>query len=186
MGYAGGNSENPTYHDLDGHSETVQIEYDPAKISYQDLLNVFWESHSPVYESYSRQYMSIIFYHDEEQQRLAIKSRDQEEKRLGQKIYTEIMPYTNFYLAEDYHQKYYLKNQPEIINGFRSIYSNDADITNSTAAVRINGYLAGEGYLESLQQNLSSFGLSTEGEQLLLEIGKARLTSSSGMSCPIN
>lgn len=186
VGYAGGESDNPTYYYLSNHSETIQIEYDPSKITYTDLLKVFWESHLPTHVSYSSQYASIIFYHNEEQMKLAIESKEQEEARLGQELYTRIIPYTEFYLAEDYHQKYYLKNQAELINGFRMIYTNESDITNSTAAARFNGYVAGNGSLESLQQNLNKFGLSESGKKLLLEIGKSRLVWSQGNSCPVN
>jgi peptide-methionine (S)-S-oxide reductase len=186
VGYAGGDSENPTYHNLGGHSETIQIEYDPSKITYSDLLKVFWDSHSPTYAPYSYQYASIIFYHDEEQMKLALESKEQEETRLGQKLYTSIMPYTEFYLAEDYHQKYYLKNEPELIRGFLTIYPDESGITNSTAAARFNGYVAGNGSQESLQKDLKSFGLSEQGEKLLLEMGQNRLMWSRGNSCPVN
>jgi methionine-S-sulfoxide reductase len=186
VGYAGGSSENPSYYNLGQHSETIQIEYDPSVISYGDLLEVFWDSHSPVYAPYSRQYMSIVFYHDEEQKKLAVESKEQEEKRLGHKIYTEIMPYTEFYLAEDYHQKYYLRQESLLINSLRQVYTDETALINSTAAARLNGYVAGNGSFESLQNNLAGFGLSEEGEQLLLEIGRARLASSADKSCPIN
>lgn len=66
VGYAGGSKENPTYYSLGDHSETIQIDYDPTQISYGQLLEVFWNSHNPTYEPWSRQYMSIIFYHSED------------------------------------------------------------------------------------------------------------------------
>ena len=75
VGYTGGTTENPTYHNLDGHTEAVQIEYDPSRISYQELLDVFWGGHNPTQPAWSRQYASIVFYHDEEQKRLAEASK---------------------------------------------------------------------------------------------------------------
>ena len=108
------------------------------------------------------------------------------EARLGQKTYTSILPYTEFYLAEDYHQKYYLKHEPGLIDSLRMIYHDESDITNSTAAARFNGYVAGNGSLELLKKNLSSFGLSEAGEELLLQIGQTRLVWSHGNSCPVN
>ena len=110
VGYAGGAKANPTYYALGDHAETIQIDYDPTRISYEELLNVFWESHNPTSPSWSRQYMSAIFYHNEEQQRLAQDTKARQEAKLGTKIYTEIVPYTQFYLAEDYHQKYHAKH----------------------------------------------------------------------------
>ena len=74
VGYAGGTKKNPTYHDLGDHSETVQMDYDPTVISYTKLLDVFWDSHDPSLPSDSKQYMSIIFYHNDKQKELAIES----------------------------------------------------------------------------------------------------------------
>jgi len=116
VGYAGGSSNNPIYYNLDGHSETIQIAYDPTKVTYEELLDVFWDSHHPSAEPYSRQYMSIVFYHNEEQRRLAIESKECEESRSGLSVITEIIPFSEFYLAEDYHQKYYLRQEAEAGN----------------------------------------------------------------------
>jgi peptide-methionine (S)-S-oxide reductase len=186
VGYAGGDSNNPTYYNLGNHSETIQIEYDPTKVSYKDLLDVFWDSHLPTHPAYSQQYASIIFYHNEEQRKLAEESKEMAEARLGHETYTSIVPFTEFYVAEDYHQKYYLKNEPGLITGLHMIYHDESDITDSTAAARFNGYVAGNGSLELLKKNLSSFGLSKTGEELLLQIGNNRLVWSQGNSCPIN
>ena len=103
MGYAGGTEKNPTYHNLGNHTETIQIDYDPAVISYEELLTVFWNAHNPYAPSWSRQYMSIIFFHHDEQKRLASASRDREEVRSNARIFTKILPFKEFYLAEDYH-----------------------------------------------------------------------------------
>lgn len=109
VGYAGGTTQGPTYRSLGDHSETIQIDYDPTEISYAELLDVFWDSHNPAYPDHSRQYMSIVFYHDEVQKRLAMETKARQEVRAGSQVFTEIVPYTEFYLAEDYHQKYRLR-----------------------------------------------------------------------------
>ena len=75
VGYAGGSKPNPTYRDLGDHSETVQIDYDPSKISYQELLAIFWDTHNPGSRPYSRQYASIVFPHDAEQENLAMEAK---------------------------------------------------------------------------------------------------------------
>ena len=111
-------TENPTYHHLGDHTETVQIEYDPTLISYQELLDVFWAGHDPTRPAFSQQYASIIFYHDEEQERLAQESKERQETRCGCQVYTEIVPATEFYLAEEYHQKYRLQQSPEFMSEF--------------------------------------------------------------------
>jgi methionine-S-sulfoxide reductase len=109
VGYSGGQEKDPTYRSIGDHSETIQIDYDPARISYKKLLFIFWQSHDPTYHAWSRQYMSAIFYHNDEQRKLALETRTFEEKQRNKKIQTEILPFAKFYLAEDYHQKYQLR-----------------------------------------------------------------------------
>lgn len=170
VGYAGGSKENPTYYSLGDHSETIQIDYDPTQISYGQLLEVFWNSHNPTYEPWSRQYMSIIFYHSEDQRRLAIETKESEEARLGRHIFTEIVPFSEFYLAEDYHQKYHLRQESALMAEFRAIYPATEDFVASTAVARVNGYVGGYGELATLEEELSLLGLSEAGRQRLLEI----------------
>jgi peptide-methionine (S)-S-oxide reductase len=173
VGYAGGTSTNPTYYNLDGHSETVQIYYDPTQISYEELLDVFWDSHDATVPAYSQQYKSIIFYHDEAQRELAVQSKQREEARLGKEIYTEIIPFSEFYPAEAYHQKFYLRQVPELMADFSAIYPDNNEFVNSTAAARVNGYVDGYGTLETLQKELASYGLSPTGNKRLLEYASA-------------
>jgi len=170
VGYAGGTLKNPTYHNLGDHTETIQIDYDPTRISYEELLDVFWDSHSPTSRPWSRQYMSIVFYHDEEQKRLAMQTKEREEARRQAVIVTEIVPASQFYLAEDYHQKYRLRQVPEVEQVFSVIYPNDDDFVNSTAAARVNGCLGGNGTLEALETELESLDLSPEAKEKLLAI----------------
>ncbi len=91
------------------HTETVQIDYDPSGISYADLLAEFWAGHRPTRPSTSRQYASIIFYATEAEREAAEESKRALEATAGL-LYTEIVPLTRFYLAEEYHQHYYAKN----------------------------------------------------------------------------
>jgi methionine-S-sulfoxide reductase len=169
-GYCGGTKENPTYRSLGDHSETIQMDFDPERVSYTDLLEIFWRSHEPEYRSWSRQYASFIFFHDEEQHDLALRTKEREEDRLKKKIYTTLVPYTIFYPAEDYHQKYYLRRQPGIMADFNRMYPDARDFMNSTAAARINGYVAGCGTPERLGAELASFGLTDEGGRRLVDI----------------
>jgi peptide-methionine (S)-S-oxide reductase len=117
VGYTGGDLKNPTYKDVctdrTGHAEAVEVEYDPAKVSYNDLLNVFWENHDPTQlnrqgPDFGSQYRSGIFYHSPEQEQAARKSKEELEKskRFNRPIATQIVPATTFYQAEDYHQQY--------------------------------------------------------------------------------
>src|SRR5262249_20163703 len=100
-----------------GHAETVQVEYDPNQISYQELLNLFWDMHDPTQLNrqgfdIGNQYRSVIFYHSKEQQELAIKSKAEIEAlgKYKHAIMTEIIPATTFYRAEEYHQRYHEKH----------------------------------------------------------------------------
>ena len=179
VGYAGGTTSHPTYHNIGDHSETIQIDYDPSRISYEELLKVFWDSHSPTMQPWSRQYLSIVFYHSDEQRQLAMATRQREEARSGRAILTEIVPLSVFHLAEDYHQKYFLQQIRELMREFHVIYPDFSDFVNSTAAARINGFVGGYGSLESLEEQLSSFGLSSAAQSRLLEIGQRRLRSAS-------
>lgn len=114
--------------------------------------------------------MSIIFYHDTEQKKLALEGKKGEGERLGSEIYTEIIPATDFYLAEDYHQKYYLQGISEFKKDFTAIYPDTRNFIDSTAAARVNGYIAGYGSVETLRENLGDFGLFPEGNDKLLAI----------------
>ena len=167
VGYAGGTTENPTYYTLGDHSETVQIDYDPAVISYAELLDVFWSAHNPRSPSFSRQYRSAIFFHDDQQRRLAEESK----KRLQKdgRVFTDIEPLSEFYMAEDYHQKYYLRSVEALMRELRARYPEERGFVDSTVAARLNAYVGGFGSLEQLEQELESFGLSEQAEQFIRE-----------------
>jgi peptide-methionine (S)-S-oxide reductase len=120
-GYSGGYRENPTYEQVctgtTGHAESIQITYDPARVSYDQLLEVFWKTHDPTTlnrqgDDVGTQYRSVIFYHDAEQKRLAeaYKGKLEAEHIWNRPIVTEIMPFARFWPAEDYHQNYYNNN----------------------------------------------------------------------------
>ena len=170
VGYAGGKKKNPTYRDLGDHAETVQIDFDPRKISYEQLLDIFWASHNPTSPSWSTQYKHALFYHDERQKELAMRSREQLAAGLNRKIHTEILAYTGFYRAEDYHQKYKLRHAPDLMAELNRIYPVYDDFVDSTAAARINGYLYGFGTLENLLAEVDGFGLSAAAKQKLVDL----------------
>jgi len=117
-GYAGGTVENPSYDQVSsgntGHAECIKIEFDPKVIPYEKVLDIFWHTHNPTTmnqqgNDVGPQYRSVIFYHDETQKKIAEKSKETLEKSgiYKQSIVTEIIPFTNFYVAENYHKDYY-------------------------------------------------------------------------------
>jgi peptide-methionine (S)-S-oxide reductase len=166
---------------LGDHSETIQIDYDPERITYGELLDVFWKGHNPSYRSWSRQYAAIIFYQNEEQKRLAEKSKERIASDLRGTVFTEIVPYTGFTLAEDYHQKHSLQHYPEFMQELRRVYPSDQEVIDSTVAARLNGYLGGEGSYEALVQELDSLGLSPVRKETLREMVRRRTGS---VACP--
>jgi len=123
---------------------------------------------------WSIQYKSIIFYHNDEQKRLAVQTKTAEEARVGSRVRTEIVPFSRFYPAEDYHQKYRLQQVPELIREFRRIYPSPKDLVDSTAAARVNGYLGGKGNCETLRKELPDLGLSSSASEQLWELACAR------------
>lgn len=120
-GYMGGKVKNPTYREvcsgLTGHAEVIRLDYDPSKISYKEVLEIFWKSHDPTTlnrqgADVGTQYRSVIFYADEEQKKLALeyKQKLNEGNVFGNPVVTEISPVSEFYVAEDYHQNYFNEN----------------------------------------------------------------------------
>ena len=120
VGYSGGHTPNPTYEDVcshtTGHAEVVQVTFDPARVSYEELLEVFWRIHDPTQVNrqgpdIGDQYRSVIFYHSGEQRRIAEESRAALEAsgRLSRPVATKIEPAQTFWRAEEYHQRYYEK-----------------------------------------------------------------------------
>jgi peptide-methionine (S)-S-oxide reductase len=120
-GYTGGKVKNPTYKEvcsgLTGHAEVIQLAYDPKKVTYEELLEIFWQTHDPTTlnrqgADVGTQYRSVIYYHNDEQKKLAelYKAKLDQAKAFDNPIVTEISPATVFYKAEDYHQNYYNLN----------------------------------------------------------------------------
>jgi peptide-methionine (S)-S-oxide reductase len=120
-GYSGGRVKNPTYKQVftkkSGHVEVIQITYDPAKITFAELLEVFWKTHDPTTRNrqgidIGPQYRSVVFYHDEEQRQAAQHYKDKLEQAdvFDKPIVTKILPFSHFYPAEDYHQNYFQAN----------------------------------------------------------------------------
>lgn len=122
VGYTGGNLDNPSYEDVctdqTGHAEAVQVEYDPNQVSYEELLKIFWENHNPTTlnrqgPDIGTQYRSAIFFHDSEQEKTAIQSKEelQNSNKFDKEIVTQVLPAKKFYRAEEYHQRYFEKNK---------------------------------------------------------------------------
>jgi len=163
VGYSGGTSENPTYRNLADHIETVEIEYDTTQTTYENLLAVFWENHDPCVK-HKRQYMSAIFYHDNEQMKAAEKSFEEAKKKCDT-VHTLLLPAQKFYTAEDYHQKYRLRAHKYLLE---QLELDNRRLLESPLAARLNGWLNGYGSLEQFEREKSKLGLKSDLIQYLI------------------
>jgi hypothetical protein len=126
------------------------------------LLDIFWKGHDPTRRPWSRQYMAAVFYHDDEQKLSARRSLDRLKSAHDDEIRTQILPASDFYLAEAYHQKYTLRMYSSFLRELTRVYPLPEDLVDSTAAARINGYLAGHSDSARLSEDLPLLGLSRE------------------------
>ena len=178
------------------HTESIQLQFDPSKISYNELLDMFWNNHDCT-SARSKQYMSAIFYHSEEQQEKALASRDIFQTTQSRKIVTRIDEAQTFYNAEEYdysilikimvhaclclwfyllflvyfsyHQKYILRQNPSVL---AELNLSDAELITSHVAARLNGYLGGHGTQKQLQEELDEFSLSNKvKEKIRAKVG---------------
>ncbi|HAG21850.1 MAG TPA: methionine sulfoxide reductase [Synergistaceae bacterium] len=143
--------------------------FDPSIISYRRLLDVFWSNHDPFSRSFSRQYRTVLFYHDETQHNLAKETLRKLENGNDRKVETSIEPAGLFYPAEAYHQKYFLQNDRGILEEIRTFYPDFQELLASTSAARVNGFLGGYGTEEEVQRVLPLLGLSEAAQDKILK-----------------
>ncbi|KAK6630922.1 hypothetical protein RUM43_013416 [Polyplax serrata] len=158
VGFTGGDKEAPVYKNLGNHIEAVEIDFDPSVVSYENLLNVFWTNHNPTARM-SRQYISAIFYHDNEQKELAEKSIKEQQEKAKMNILTIIEPAKMFYNAEDYHQKYRLQQHTYLMDAL-GLRGKPEALLKSHVAARLNGYVVGLGGIQQFEAEADKLGLS--------------------------
>lgn len=170
VGYAGGTTESPTYYEMGDHTETVEVDFDPRILSYDDVLRHFWRNHYPNRDEYmGRQYLSLLRYRGDEQKKTVDRVKSEMEAELGITIETDIAPFTAFTLAEEYHQKYYLKRYPKAFEQLRGLMSDPSMLTDSTFAARLNGFVKGCGEKERLLDEISGWPISEGAQDVLKE-----------------
>ncbi len=167
VGYAGGTTPDPTYRSIGDHTECLQVDFDPARITYDELLDEFWASHSPTSPAYSTQYKAMALAADEAQLQAALVSRDSIATRLSRPILTEVRFLDRFYVAEEYHNKYALKRDRPLLREMEAYYPDPAALRESTAAARLNGYVYGIGSAIALESEIETYGLTPRGEERL-------------------
>ncbi len=163
---------NPTYRNMGDHTESIEIDFDADIITYEELLNIFWKNHNPLRDTFykDRQYMSLLLFHNDDQKKQAQRVKSEWEQLLNGEIQTEMVAHSAFYLAEDYHQKYYLKRYPKAVEKVINIFESHHDFVNSTIAARLNGFVAGHGKLVSLKEEIALWGLNPEDSKTLVEL----------------
>ena len=137
----------------------MEVTYNPAVITYEKLLEVFWDSHTPDYPV-TGQYASIILFHDADQESAARKSLAAREAELGTTLFTSIKPAAAFYQAEDYHQKYYLQMRRNASDILYQLYPDYSDFVRSTASARLNGLAGGDGDTSGIVRELCGLKFS--------------------------
>lgn len=182
VGYAGGTKQKPTYRDMGDHTESFQVDYDPAQISFADLLKLFWAEHDPTARPWSRQYAAILFVHDAEQEREARLSRDARAATLEQPLRTEIRALTAFWRAEDYHQKYALRGHAGLARALRERHASEQAFVDDPQVAKVNGWLAGAGDLADVERALPELKLPQALAEELLET--ARAAQGGSAACP--
>ncbi|WP_342387448.1 peptide-methionine (S)-S-oxide reductase MsrA [Salinicoccus bachuensis] len=167
-GYAGGTTESPTYRQMGDHTETVEVDFDPAIISYEEILRHFWRNHYPNRDAYrGRQYISLLRFHSEAQEAAVEKVRREMEAELGFSIETDIAPFDGFTLAEERHQKYYLKRYPKAPGQLADLAPDPLLLTGSTFAARLNGFVKGHGNRDALLDEISGWPVPAEARNHL-------------------
>lgn len=172
VGYSGGLEPNPDYHDLKDHCETTQIQFDPEKVTFMELLTIFWERHdyaNPI----EAQYKSAIFFNNEQQQKEAAASLALVEqgsigqaKFRGMPVRSLIAPATPFYVAELYHQKYFLQCNREIFTLLQ--YAHREDLIDDPVATSLNGYLHGSGTVGAFMAEVDTWSLPFKAKFAIL------------------
>lgn len=158
MGYTGGTDPDPTYTHMGGHSETVDLRYDPSVVTYEDLLAIFWKYHDATSPT-SPQYRSAIYYHSQEQRRLAEKTLAEEASKTVKPICTAVEKASRFTNAENYHQKYFLRQHHKLL---QILDLSDEDLITSHVATKLNGYLGRCGNKAQFEQDKENLKLTTK------------------------
>ena len=156
---------------MGNHTETLEVDFDPQKLSFPEVVELFWKGHNPFAAPRSRQYMSVLFWRDAAQRDYA----EDAAARIsgangGTEMTTRIAAFDGFYLSEDYHQKYRLRRHNEFEAPLRAVYPDFMNFVNSTAVARLNGYLGGNGAREAVDHDLPLLGLSSGDQERLRAI----------------
>jgi len=178
VGYAGGRTDAPTYENIGDHIETLRVEYDPGRVTYADLLLLFWTAHDPTRPPFKRQYQPALFPRtpaQAEQAHASVAARREEE---GTSLTTEVIEDASFYRAEAYHQKHKLRRHPVLLDALQRIYPDDTSLTDAPSAALLNGYMGGHRAPRHLDADLPRLGLPPEAARRLRTLATTRHAAS--------
>lgn len=169
VGFSGGTAPSPSYRKMGDHTETVEVDFNPNLISYEEILLHFWRNHYPNRDNYKgRQYISLIRFHGPAQEQAVQKVKRQMELEIGEEIETDIAPFTGFTAAEERHQKYYLKRYPKALEQLTPLYPDPQLLADSTFAARLNGFVKGFGNREDLKLEITGWNIAPEYQEILI------------------
>jgi peptide-methionine (S)-S-oxide reductase len=175
VGYCGGLADSPDYRHIGDHSETLEIDYDPAVITYDDLLAEFFAGHDARARSYSVQYRSAIFYRNDDEWAAAERAIARVQDALGGRVRTVVEPLMRFWIAEGYHQKFRLRGHPAIAAEMRALFPDERAFVDSTAVARLNGWLDGWGSAEQIERELPLIGLGAAAQEEIRRFASPRI-----------
>ena len=171
VGYAGGTTSLPAYNNIGDHTEVLEVDFNAEKISYTEILDVFFVNAHATYLPYSRQYMSILLYHDEKQKELAFQAIEKWNEQLRGEIQTALLPYTAFFLAEDYHQKYYLRMRRKLMQDLQAFVTDDRKaFIHSPLTAKLNALSGGYGTANDFKKQLDDWSLPAGNYEKVLTL----------------
>lgn len=170
VGYTGGKSTMPSYDDLGNHIEVIEVDYNPAVITYEGLVKAYFEYYDATVRPYSQRVKSVVFYRTNKEKRIASNIKAQVSKQVNQALFTEIDPVDVFYLAESEHQLSYLKKETSLYGEITQIFPDEELQLLSVLASKLNGIIAGFGSEEQVLLVLKDSGLSTASMNRVKEI----------------
>ncbi len=169
-GYAGGRSTDPSYKNLEWHTEVVEIDYDPAVISYEDLVALFFAFHDENLRPYDQRVKSLIFFRSEAEETHARQAISRQREVTGKPVFTEAKEMDVFYLAEPEHQNRTVKREVSLYGELTEIFETDDRLQQSILVSKLNGFVYGYGSPEDLEDLLNQLGLSDMSKGRVREI----------------
>lgn len=153
------------------HTECLEIDFDPQEIGFEEIVKRFWSSHNSNRGNYKgRQYLSILLFHDAEQKEMIERVKESLERSMADKIDTEIASYRGFTLAEERHQKYYLKRYPKAMEKLMCYYETHKQIVDATLVARLNSFVKGYGTLVALKEEVAGWNIPEEMKEELVAL----------------